>query len=131
MSSTRRLPDSSKNLCIPTSAIENGESLPLTQDGHIAYDLHAAGLRCEYGSLVFNRDSIDPIPEILSQREFRHAVDKYGARQVPVFLGPSAQLLDDNLFVFSSDAVSTSLGLWVPRPGLNVNLVEIDYVRLA
>jgi hypothetical protein len=125
-------PPELKHLKIDVSLIEQGAAMPLTKDGMIGYELYAAGLQPGYGGLTRPTDiTPDPVPAALADREFVRKVEAYRKRGVAVYLGPSATLNAGILTVHSSDAGSISLGMWVPRKGVEVDLDAIPYIRLA
>src|SRR5436853_6637165 len=94
---------------------------PVSKDGYLAFELHRAGLECIHGQIIMNVHAQDPVMDILRDEEFKKAIRLREAEGKPVYLGPSAVFAAGRLAVFSSDKVSTSLGVWTPRAG-----VELD-----
>jgi len=73
----------------------------------------------------------DPIINQLASVDFRQKIDEFKRRGIPAFLGPGALLISGVLTVFSSDSGSESIGIWVPRGGVDVNPDELNFTRLA
>lgn len=125
-------PPELKTMAIDLADITSGGELEVTKDGYIAIELHRQGLECIYGVSWFQVDGVDGVAQLLADSTLGQRVDEYAARGVPVYLGPSAVLseLSDTLTVFSSDAQSVGLGIWVPRAGVEIDPSTISYPRL-
>ncbi len=70
------------------------------------------GLEPMISGLFFNRPGVNNLGQFLSDQEVKNKIDDQVQRGRELFVGPAAHLVDGELVVFSSDAVSEGFGLW-------------------